>query len=262
MVVYNLLQAGNLSETLKFNDILVKIVGVKQLMNVEMPKLLIIDDDISLNELLENYLSDFGFDVKSVTKPRMGLSYLESEEFELVILDVMMPEMDGFEVLKEIRGKSNIPVIMLTARGDVMDRVLGLELGADDYLPKPFEPRELVARIRSILKRTASDEETNREQILTGSGLLLIPVRKEAKLDNEILDLTTMEYDMLELLVKKKGRILSRDFIMESLKGYEWEVYDRSIDVAISRLRGKLGDNPGNPRFIKTIRGVGYMFID
>jgi len=225
-------------------------------------RLMIIDDDVNLNELLENYLSDFGFDVNTATRPRKGLLKLESGEYDLVVLDVMMPEMDGFAVLKEIREKSNIPVIMLTARGEVMDRVLGLELGADDYLAKPFEPRELVARIRSILKRSGSDEENGREEITTNSGLELIPARKEAKRNNELLDLTTMEYDMLELLVTKKGRILSRDFIMESLKGYEWEVYDRSIDVAISRVRAKLGDNPGSPRFIKTVRGAGYMFID
>ncbi|PJB83653.1 MAG: DNA-binding response regulator [Acidobacteria bacterium CG_4_9_14_3_um_filter_49_7] len=225
-------------------------------------RLMIIDDDVNLNELLKNYLSDFGFDVNTATRPRKGLLSLESGEYDLVVLDVMMPEMDGFAVLKEIRKKSNIPVIMLTARGEVMDRVLGLELGADDYLAKPFEPRELVARIRSILKRSGSDEENGREEITTNSGLELIPARKEAKRNNELLDLTTMEYDMLELLVTKKGRILSRDFIMESLKGYEWEVYDRSIDVAISRVRAKLGDNPGSPRFIKTVRGAGYMFID
>ncbi len=225
-------------------------------------RLMIIDDDVNLNELLEKYLSDFGFDVNTATRPRKGLLKLESGEYDLVVLDVMMPEMDGFAVLKEIREKSNIPVIMLTARGEVMDRVLGLELGADDYLAKPFEPRELVARIRSILKRSGSDEENGREEITTNSGLELIPARKEAKRNNELLDLTTMEYDMLELLVTKKGRILSRDFIMESLKGYEWEVYDRSIDVAISRVRAKLGDNPGSPRFIKTVRGAGYMFID
>jgi DNA-binding response OmpR family regulator len=225
-------------------------------------RLMIIDDDVNLNELLKNYLSDFGFDVNTATRPRKGLLKLESGEYDLVVLDVMMPEMDGFAVLKEIREKSNMPVIMLTARGEVMDRVLGLELGADDYLAKPFEPRELVARIRSILKRSGSDEEIGREEITTNSGLELIPARKEAKRNNELLDLTTMEYDMLELLVTKKGRILSRDFIMESLKGYEWEVYDRSIDVAISRVRAKLGDNPGSPRFIKTVRGAGYMFID
>lgn len=226
------------------------------------PELMIIDDDVNLNELLENYLTDFGFKVHSVTRPQTGLRKLESGEYDLVVLDVMMPEMDGFAVLKEIRKKSKMPVIMLTARGEVMDRVLGLELGADDYLSKPFEPRELVARIRSVLKRSGSDEESGREEITTNSGLELIPARKEAKINDELLDLTTMEYDMLELLVTKKGRILSRDFIMESLKGYEWEVYDRSIDVSISRVRAKLGDNPGSPRFIKTVRGAGYMFID
>jgi len=225
-------------------------------------RLMIIDDDVNLNELLENYLSDFGFIVDTAIRPRSGLLKLESGEYDLLVLDVMMPEMDGFAVLKEIREKSSIPVVMLTARGEVMDRVLGLELGADDYLPKPFEPRELVARIRTILKRSGSDEENGREEITTTSGLQLIPARKEVKRDKELLDLTTMEYDMLELLVTKKGRILSRDFIMESLKGYEWEVYDRSIDVAISRLRSKLGDNPGSPQFIKTVRGAGYMFID
>ncbi len=226
------------------------------------PELMIIDDDVNLNELLENYLTDFGFKVHSATRPQAGLRKLESGEYDLVVLDVMMPEMDGFAVLKEIRKKSKMPVIMLTARGEVMDRVLGLELGADDYLSKPFEPRELVARIRSVLKRSGSDEESGREEITTNSGLELIPARKEAKINDELLDLTTMEYDMLELLVTKKGRILSRDFIMESLKGYEWEVYDRSIDVSISRVRAKLGDNPGSPRFIKTVRGAGYMFID
>ena len=231
-------------------------------MDAGTPKLMIIDDDVNLNELLENYLVDFGFQVHSATKPQNGLRRLESDEYDLVVLDVMMPEMDGFAVLKEIRQNSNIPVIMLTARGEVMDRVLGLELGADDYLPKPFEPRELVARIRSILKRSGSHEGKAGEQITTNSGLQLTPARKEAMLNNKLLDLTTMEYDMLELLVKKKGRILSRDFIMESLKGYEWEVYDRSIDVAISRLRAKLGDNPASPRFVKTVRGAGYMFID
>ncbi|RLE16746.1 MAG: DNA-binding response regulator [Acidobacteria bacterium] len=225
------------------------------------PRLMIIDDDVNLNELLENYLSDFGFLVHSATRPRTGLTKLDSGAYDLLVLDVMMPEMDGFEVLKEVREKSNLPVIMLTARGEVMDRVLGLELGADDYLPKPFEPRELVARIRSILKRSGSDEE-GREEIQTSSGLELLPARKEARVNGERLDLTTMEYDMLELLVTRKGRILSRDFIMESLKGYEWEVYDRSIDVAISRVRAKLGDNPASPRFIKTVRGAGYMFID
>ncbi|NOY23241.1 MAG: response regulator transcription factor [Acidobacteria bacterium] len=231
-------------------------------MEIEKPKLMIIDDDVNLNELLEKYLTDFGFQVHSATRPQTGLHKLESGVYDLVVLDVMMPEMDGFAVLKEIREKSNIPVVMLTARGEVMDRVLGLELGADDYLPKPFEPRELVARIRSILKRSGPDEENSREKIKTNSGLELTPARKEARISNELLDLTTMEYDMLELLVTKKGRILSRDFIMESLKGYEWEVYDRSIDVAISRVRAKLGDDPGSPRFIKTVRGAGYMFID
>lgn len=223
--------------------------------------LLIIDDDVNLNELLENYLKDFGFYVHTATDPRAGLRLLDNSEIDLIVLDVMMPGIDGFEVLKRIRQTRSVPVIMLTARGEVTDRILGLELGADDYLAKPFEPRELVARIRSVLKRSAYSGLDTDQEIGTQSGLTLIPGRKEAVLGKDVLDLTTMEYDLLELLVRRKGRILNRDFIMEALKGYEWEVFDRSIDVAVSRLRSKLGDSPTTPIFIKTVRGAGYMFI-
>lgn len=225
--------------------------------------ILIIDDDISLNELLKDFLKDFGFNITFYTNPLDGLNALKSKPFDFVILDVMMPEMDGFTVLRNIRESGGIPVLMLTARGDVTDRVVGLELGADDYLPKPFEPRELVARINSILKRVSVSEEPEGSSQLASSdtSLKLNTGKKEAELNGDVLPLTTMEYDLLELFVRKKGRILSRDFLMESLKGYEWEVYDRSIDVAVSRLRHKLGDMPSEPRYIKTVRGAGYIFV-
>jgi len=223
-------------------------------------RVLIIDDDVSLCELLESYLSDFDFHVLTASDPREGLAGIPTANPDLVILDVMMPGMDGFEVLRRIRDDSRIPVIMLTARGDVTERVVGLELGADDYLPKPFEPRELVARIRSVLKRAGGEPEAE-NRMTTPSGLELHPERREVLLEGKPLDLTTMEYDLLELLIRKRARVLNRDYLMEALKGYEWETFDRSIDVAISRLRHKLDDNAGNPRFIKTVRGVGYMFI-
>jgi len=226
-------------------------------------KILIIDDDISLNELLSEFLSKFGFTVEFKVNPIDGISLLKKKysEFDAVILDVMMPEMDGFTTLKKIREISEIPVIMLTARGDVTDRIVGLEIGADDYMPKPFEPRELVARLKSILKRTGYSDLSKKDVIKTDSGIKLLPLKKEVFLLNEKLSLTTMEYDLLQLLVTKKGKILDRDFIMENLKGYEWAAFDRSIDVAISRLRGKLNDNPAEPQFIKTVRGAGYIFV-
>jgi two-component system phosphate regulon response regulator OmpR len=224
--------------------------------------ILIIDDDISLNQLLEEFLSGFGFKIDYKTNPIDGIETVKQnrDKFDAVILDVMMPELDGFTTLKKIREISNIPVIMLTARGDVTDRIVGLEIGADDYMPKPFEPRELVARLKAILKRSEVNT-INTENIKTNTGLTLFPLKKEATLNENHLNLTTMEYDLLELLVKKRGKILDRDFIMESLKGYEWAAFDRSIDVAISRLRNKLNDNPSNPKFIKTVRGAGYIFV-
>jgi len=225
-------------------------------------KILVIDDDVSLNELLTTYLSGFGFQVDSESNPSEALEHIRREPVHLVILDVMMPGMDGFSVLKKIREFSIIPVIMLTACGDLTDRVVGLELGADDYLAKPFEPRELLARVRSVLRRyDGSQTGRTSSENTTELGLSLMPERKQAFLKGLALDLTTQEFDFLELLVAHRGRVLSRDFIMDRLKGYEWEAYDRSIDIAVSRLRAKLGDNSSQPEFIKTVRGAGYMFI-
>ena len=221
-------------------------------------KILIIDDDEKLNRLLTDYLSKMGFAVLTATLPSAGLEKLEKETPDLVILDVMLPEMDGFEVCRTIRQSSSVPVVMLTARGEVMDRVVGLEIGADDYLPKPFEPRELVARIQAILRRIQTKSKSGIKTI----GALCIDFHKyEVRVDEKLVHLTLNEFECLVLLVKNKGKVLNRDQIIEELRGIEWDAFNRSVDITMSRLRQKLGDDPKNPRFIKTIWGTGYLFI-
>ena len=221
-------------------------------------KILIIDDDEKLNRLLTDYLSKMGFTVLTSTLPSAGLEKMEEESPDLVILDVMLPEMDGFEVCRTIRQSSSVPVVMLTARGEVMDRVVGLEIGADDYLPKPFEPRELVARIQAILRRIQTKYKSGIKTI----GALCIDSHKyEVRVDDKLVHLTLNEFECLVLLVKNKGKVLNRDQIIEELRGIEWDAYNRSVDITMSRLRQKLGDDPKNPRFIKTIWGTGYLFI-
>ena len=221
-------------------------------------RLLIIDDDEKLNLLLTDYLGEMGVEVLSAVLPEEGLQLLEQENPDLVILDVMLPEMDGFEVCRTIRQSSIVPVIMLTARGEVMDRVVGLEIGADDYLPKPFEPRELVARIQSVLRRV---QEKNFSAVQKFGGLIIDFQKREVTLDEKIVYLTSNEFECLALLVKNVGKVLDRDQIMEELRGIEWDAFNRSVDITMSRLRNKLADDPKNPRFVKTIWGTGYMFI-
>jgi len=221
-------------------------------------KILIIDDDEKLNRLLTDYLSKMGFTVLTSTLPSAGLEKLEEETPDLVILDVMLPEMDGFEVCRTIRQSSSVPVVMLTARGEVMDRVVGVDIGADDYLPKPFETRELVARIQAILRRIKTKSKSGIKTI----GALCIDSHKyEVRVDDKLVHLTLNEFECLVLLVKNKGKVLNRDQIIEELRGIEWDAFNRSVDITMSRLRQKLGDDPKNPRFIKTIWGTGYLFI-
>jgi OmpR family response regulator RpaB len=220
-----------------------------------MHRILLIDDDERLGDLLSRSFERHDLELESALRPSAGLKKLKQSAFDLVILDVMLPEMDGFEVCKEIRKESEIPIIMLTARGEVMDRVVGLELGADDYLPKPFEPRELVARIQSILKRTGH-HETQNPQIRYGD-LVIDTELKEATLRDQTLQLSTMEYKLLELLAKHPGKTFSRDEILNLLKGIEADLYTRSVDILVSRLRQKLKPL----ECIKTIRGSGYCFI-
>jgi two-component system phosphate regulon response regulator OmpR len=220
--------------------------------------ILVIDDDQKLNALLAEYLTKFGFKVTAAGRADDGLRILKRERPDLVILDVMLPGMDGFEVCKEIRKQYAIPIIMLTARGEVTDRIVGLELGADDYLPKPFEPRELVARIQAVLRRGQKDAQTEIKKM----GPLTVDFQKHAAvLDGEPVGLTTAEFAILALFIERAGRVRDRDYILDHVRGIEWEVYNRSVDVLISRLRQKLRDDSKHPRFIKTVWGAGYMFI-
>jgi DNA-binding response OmpR family regulator len=221
-------------------------------------KILVIDDDQKLNRLLSDYLSRFGFTVTAFTHPQEGMKALKKEIPDLVILDIMLPDMDGFEVCKKIRRDFTVPIIMLTARGEVTDRIVGLELGADDYLPKPFEPRELVARIQSILRRIQGHGKTGSHRY----GSLTVDFNKHQVRVNDVpVELTTTEFEILTLFLRRPGMVFSREQVLDSLWDIEGDVFNRSVDVLVSRLRQKLGDDPRNPRFIKTVWGRGYMFI-
>ena len=221
-------------------------------------RVLLIDDDGRLNALLTTYLGRFGFTVHAVTHPEQGLRALKSDPPDLVVLDVMLPDIDGFSLCRKIRESSPIPIVMLTARGDVTDRIVGLELGADDYLPKPFEPRELLARMQAILRRGPSGDK--QERLRVGS-LDVNWATRSAQMGGRDLALTTAEFELLGLLIRNRGRVLSRDRIINETRGIDWEAFDRSIDVLISRLRQKLGDDPRHPAFIRTVRGTGYLFL-
>ena len=222
------------------------------------PTILIIDDDNRLNQLLKDFLKDFGYAVITATHPARGLKKLKQAAPDLVILDIMLPDMDGFDVCRVIRQTSNIPIIMLTARGEVTDKVVGLELGADDYLAKPFEPRELVARIQSVLRRT---RQLAGNQTLTFERLTIDLDKRIALLDGNSIDLTTNEFTALAFLARNAGKVLNRDQILQELRGMDCDAFNRSVDIAVSRLRQKLNDNPKSPEFIKTIWGSGYVFI-
>ena len=191
--------------------------------------------------------------------PVVALEKIKTLKPSLIILDIMMPEMDGFQVLRKIRETLQTPVIMLTARGDVSDKIVGLELGADDYLSKPFEPRELLARIQSVFRRSHSPGQLI--ETLTFEGLVINKLKQEVLLNKKQIVLSTTEYEALLLFAENPARTLDRDFLVENLRGIRWQSYDRSIDVLVSRLRIKLGDTPIKTNYIKTIHGVGYMFI-
>ena len=224
-----------------------------------MPKILLIDDDEKLAGLLGSYFERFDLDLVSALRPSDGIAKLEAEKPDLVILDVMLPEQDGFEVCRTIRKTSAVPIIMLTARGEVTDRIVGLEIGADDYLPKPFEPRELVVRIQNVLRRAVPAEEEQQE--LRFEGLILDLERRTTELDGESLELTTMEFELLALFARNPGKALSRDEILNGLRGIDAQIFSRSVDILVSRLRQKLGDTAKQPRFIKTVWGKGYTFV-
>jgi two-component system phosphate regulon response regulator OmpR len=220
-------------------------------------RVLIIDDDERLNAVLTEYLGRFGFSVRAAAHPEAGLRALRNDPPDLVILDVMLPGTDGLTVCRKIRETSRVPIVMLTARGEVTDRIVGLELGADDYLPKPFEPRELVARMHAVLRRRAPEEA----EVVRVGAVEVNWTTRTASVRGRALALTTAEFELLGFLVKNRGRVLSRDRIIEGTRGINWEAFDRSVDVLVSRLRQKLGDDPKQPAFIRTVRGVGYGFV-
>jgi len=222
-------------------------------------RILIIDDDTELNDLLSEFFESQGALVSSSERPSVGLKKIREFHPDVIVLDVMLPEMDGFETASKIREHSNVPIIMLTARGEVNDRITGLEMGADDYLSKPFDVRELWARIQVVLRRTM--KEVGAGGIYHFDGLEVDVNTQSARLDGETLELTTAEFEMLRLFAENPQKPLDRDFMMEQTRGIPWESFNRSVDVVVSRLRQKLGDDPRHPRFLKTIWGTGYMFI-
>jgi two-component system response regulator CpxR len=237
--------------------------------------LLLIDDDAELTALVTEFLAREGFAVESEVTGRAGLERAAAGEHAVVLLDIMLPDLDGFEVLKGLRRVADVPVIMLTARGDEVDRIVGLELGADDYLPKPFNPRELVARIKAILRRAPHLAGGVNGAAGTGDGAPGDPSRQSlrfgeleidleryrATLERRELELTTVEFALLRELALAAGRVLSRDALLDRIQGREPDVFDRSIDVHVSHLRRKLNDDPREPRYIRTVRSVGYQFV-
>lgn len=225
-----------------------------------MTRILLIDDDEKLGELLKAYFQRFDMQLDNAVRPSEGLMKIQRDKPDLVILDGMLPEQDGFDVCRTIRKTSSIPVVMLTARGDVTDRIVGLEIGADDYLSKPFEPRELVVRIQNVLRRSRA-AEVDDQTVLRFGKLLVDTERRTAELDGSALDLTTMEYQLLVLFASNPGRTFNRDEILNELRGIDAQLFSRSVDILVSRLRQKLGDTSRQPRFIKTVWGTGYAFV-
>ena len=215
--------------------------------------------NVSGSELLQAYFKRFGINLVCAYDATEGFKKLNREEPDLLLLDVMLPGKDGFEICREVRKTSNIPIIMLTARGDVIDRVSGLELGADDYIGKPFEPRELVARVQATLRRSESAGPTVGQ--LNFEGLSIDTETRAVRVDDQPVDLTSMEYELLLILARRHGRKLSRDDILSELRGIDAAILTRSVDIMISRLRQKLGDSVKPPRFIQTVWGRGYSFI-
>lgn len=222
-----------------------------------MHRVLLIDDDEQLGPPLATYFQRFELELSHALRPSEGLARLRSGGFDAAILDVMLPEMDGFELCRTIRKESDIPIVMLTARGDVMDRVVGLELGADAYLPKPFEPRELVAHIQTVLRRRNGHSGPAMAQppgVLAFDGLTIDPAQRSVLRQGQAVDLTSTEFDLLHLLARESGRVFSRDDILNQLRGHEAELYTRAVDIVVSRLRKKL--EPLD--CIKTLRNAGY----
>jgi len=225
-----------------------------------MDRILIIDDDEELCELVSEYLTVEGFSVESVNDGESGLARALDGDHDMVILDVMLPKMNGFDVLRNLRQKSKLPVIMLTARGDDMERIVGLEIGADDYLAKPFNPRELAARLRAILRRSVVPETAGGNEALDVDGVRLSPASRSATLEGSELSLTSVEFGLLHELLKEAGKIVKKEDLSETVLERKLSPYDRSLDMHISNLRKKLGPRSDGGDRIKTIRSVGYIY--
>jgi two-component system phosphate regulon response regulator OmpR len=220
-------------------------------------RILLIEDDKRLAEMVRTYLAGFGFSVTQVHSGRNGIALYRREPFDALILDLMLPDMDGLEVCRQLRADTRARILMLTARGDAMDRILGLEMGADDYLPKPFEPRELLARLRSILRRGKDD---GAPEVLRFGRLDIDAGARQVRLDGEPRALTSYQFALLLALAQHAGRVMSRDALMDLVKSERLEAFDRSIDVHISRIRAAIEDDSKKPRRVITVRGAGYVF--
>lgn len=229
-----------------------------------MDRLLLIDDDLELSELLTEFLSAEGFAIEIATDGETGAKKATENTFALIVLDVMLPGLNGFEVLRRIRAAKRTPVLMLTARGDDVDRIVGLELGADDYLPKPFNPRELVARIRAILRRANPEPmpaaQPAKPERLTIADIALDFGTRTVRRNGELVDLTSVEFDLLALFLREAGRVISREDLAQKVLGREFSPFDRSIDMHVSNLRRKLGHELNGIERIKAVRGAGYIY--
>jgi DNA-binding response OmpR family regulator len=220
-------------------------------------RILLIEDDSRLAEMVSNYLGGAGFHVTVAPNGTTGIAHEARDAFDAVVLDLMLPDMDGLEICRRIRARALTPILMLTARGEPMDRVVGLEMGADDYLAKPFEPRELLARLKAILRRTRGDQATE----MLRFGRLEIDVgARQARLDGNDAPLTSHQFALLLALARHPGRVMSRDALMEQVRNEPLEAFDRSIDVHISRIRAAIEDDASKPRRVITVRGAGYVF--
>jgi len=222
-------------------------------------RILMIEDDESLSAMLTEYLAPLGIEVSARATVRTGLEALADNGYDALILDVMLPDGDGFDVCRRVRGDSDIPILMLTARGDETDRIVGLELGADDYLPKPFNPRELLARLRAILRRRAPAGQGTSGAWRFGR-LEIDRDERAVRVDGETRSLTAYQFDLLCELAQRAGNVLSRETLMERVRGEHLEAFDRSIDVHVSRIRNAIEDDPKHPRRLITVRGAGYVF--
>jgi two-component system, OmpR family, phosphate regulon response regulator OmpR len=221
-------------------------------------RILLVEDDPRLAEMLLEYLGQAGFGVTVASLGATALERLNEADYDAVVLDLMLPDMDGLEVCRRLRARCDTPVLMLTARGDAIDRIVGLELGADDYLPKPFEARELLARLRAIVRRRVRGAAG--EKALHFGRLELDTAARAVRLDGKACELTGYQFDLLVVLAKNAGRVMSRDTLMDLLKGEGFESFDRSIDVHVSRIRACIEDNPKKPRRVITVRAAGYVF--